>query len=349
MSPKTNDATASMFGWQFQVAAAIIMMLEDMKSNIVIKVEGKKEDIEIQKNDGSVVLAQAKAMQESFAPSSAEKVNQYNSNARKHLKKALNKLYRVYKNQQSLSNTTVDNFQLVYVSNIQYPFGTKSSKSWGDGGIYKFNELSEVEIELLPDDFPKEEEKFSNALTLRVIRYENVENWETQQTKVLDVIKDFLRELDIDTSYAKNYLKTLHNLCSFNASSSKWTLGKERFIWAALVEKMRFSSKYFEEEVEECTLDENDICTKYRDVIDEMSYRMPMCMKILAEYGKFKCDGAKELEKRKRFAKEYGKVLASEDLSGLQEDARSVVAEYIVWNTIKARNVFNNAHNKFLI
>ena len=42
-----RNATPSSFGWDFQINAAIVLMLENIKTIKSVRVEGKKEDIEL--------------------------------------------------------------------------------------------------------------------------------------------------------------------------------------------------------------------------------------------------------------------------------------------------------------
>ena len=44
---KTRNASASIFGWDFQTNAAILLMLENITRAECVKVESKTEDIEI--------------------------------------------------------------------------------------------------------------------------------------------------------------------------------------------------------------------------------------------------------------------------------------------------------------
>ena len=56
-----RTATSVLFGFDFQANAAIVLMLENIKDMTSIRLEGA-EDIEINLNDGSCLLAQAKAV-----------------------------------------------------------------------------------------------------------------------------------------------------------------------------------------------------------------------------------------------------------------------------------------------
>lgn len=341
----SNDATPSMFGWQFQVSAAIAMMLEDLENNVRIKVEGKTEDIEITKNDGGKIYAQSKAMVRPFAPN-IDNASEYNSNSRHHLKKAITSLAKAYNKLSAVDKEHV--LGMEYVSNIQYPFGTSSNKPWRDKARYKHNELSEVEKSLYPEKIDGMSEQFLSLLSFSVIRYEDVEDWKTQQYEILSLVREFLSKLQIDSSHASEYLTCMQSICNFNAGTRKWDLSKGDFIWPAIVKKMEFSPSYFDEYEGDCILDEDDIRTSYKEVIDEFTYKLPMCLKIIHEYSQYRADTNIEKERRRLFAKHYGKILADSELEAIPEDARIIVGEYIVWNTIKSRNVFKNAHDKFL-
>lgn len=56
-----RNASASVFGWQFQINVAIYLMFKNFKNFSELKVEGLKEDIEISLNNKKKIYAQAKA------------------------------------------------------------------------------------------------------------------------------------------------------------------------------------------------------------------------------------------------------------------------------------------------
>lgn len=66
-----TNASDSIFGWDFQINAAIVLILEDIENVQKIRVEGRTEDIEITLNDGSFIFSQAKALAD---PSSTKNV-----------------------------------------------------------------------------------------------------------------------------------------------------------------------------------------------------------------------------------------------------------------------------------
>jgi collagenase-like PrtC family protease len=58
---KNTNASAASFGFQFQIAAGLILMLDNIKEFTSIKIEGKTEDIEITLKSGKI-YAQAKSV-----------------------------------------------------------------------------------------------------------------------------------------------------------------------------------------------------------------------------------------------------------------------------------------------
>lgn len=62
MTMVNRRASPVLFGFDFQVNAAIYLMLENLKELDSIQIEGRNEDIEIFLNDDTEILAQVKAV-----------------------------------------------------------------------------------------------------------------------------------------------------------------------------------------------------------------------------------------------------------------------------------------------
>ena len=80
---KSRRANSVLFGFDFQVNAAIVLMLENMREMDSLRLESDLEDIEIFLSNGKSVLAQAKAVEKSSSDFTNVRVN---------LKKALESL-----------------------------------------------------------------------------------------------------------------------------------------------------------------------------------------------------------------------------------------------------------------
>ena len=107
---KSSQATASAFGWIFQTAAGLYLLLDCIEKATDIEMEGKKEDIEITLDDHRVIYAQAK---------STIDINDTKNN-RKKLKSALT----------SLSDCTKPVAKLIYVTNILNPLNSDTQQHY---------------------------------------------------------------------------------------------------------------------------------------------------------------------------------------------------------------------------
>lgn len=113
---RDRRAHAVLFGFDFQVNAAIVLMLENIKELKSLRLEGNEEDIELILEDNKKILAQAK---------SVENASSDFSNVRANLKKALTTL--------SEGSQKVDATQLIFITNSPNPFNDKNSRNvfWG--------------------------------------------------------------------------------------------------------------------------------------------------------------------------------------------------------------------------
>ena len=62
---QNRRANSVIFGFDFQVNAAIVLMLENIKDLETLKLEGDYEDIELKLKNNKYILAQAKAVEQS--------------------------------------------------------------------------------------------------------------------------------------------------------------------------------------------------------------------------------------------------------------------------------------------
>ena len=113
---KDRRANAVLFGFDFQVNAAIVLMLENIKELQSLRLESENEDIDIELYSGNHILAQAKAIVNSSTDF---------TNVRSNLKKAL----------ESLSEGTkkVKTEKLILITNYPNPLNEEASRSifWG--------------------------------------------------------------------------------------------------------------------------------------------------------------------------------------------------------------------------
>ena len=60
---KNTDASASAFGWRFQIIAGIILSIHNIKEIKFVEIEGSTEDIELYFSDKDPAYIQSKAIQ----------------------------------------------------------------------------------------------------------------------------------------------------------------------------------------------------------------------------------------------------------------------------------------------
>lgn len=101
---RSRRADAVIFGFDFQVNAAIVLMIENIRDLESLRLEGNYEDIELKLNGGSYILAQAKAIEKSSSDF---------SHVRENLKKALTTL------SEASHNTLVEKLILLLIPPIR--------------------------------------------------------------------------------------------------------------------------------------------------------------------------------------------------------------------------------------
>jgi len=113
---KDRRADAVLFGFDFQVNAAIVLMLENIKDLQSLRLESENEDIDIELYSGKHILAQAKAIVNSSTDF---------TNVRSNLKKALESL--------SEGSKKVETEKLILITNSPNPLNEDASRSifWG--------------------------------------------------------------------------------------------------------------------------------------------------------------------------------------------------------------------------
>ena len=165
-----NEASYVPFGFAFQADAGIYLFCNYYENAESIKIESALQDIEIKKNDGKYIMAQAKAAQNPF------NCKDYKSK----LNDALFSLARHYVN----SDDT-----LFYVSNIPNMFGNEMKNQFNDT-VFSFNELSDKARLIIKDGYDTLKKKILDSL-------EDNQNTEKQKEK----LKIILRKIN-DINYS---------------------------------------------------------------------------------------------------------------------------------------------------
>lgn len=175
------------FGFDFQVNAAIVLMIENIRELTSLKLESENEDIDLTLKSGAHILAQAKSVENSS--------NDF-SHVRRNMRKSLISLSEGYRRLEE-KKTTVD--KLIFVTNSPNPFGEKTMSNAFYGPSHRdFITLPESCRKFISDclvalDNPLEPDK----LMVQVVPFET-DNEHERYKVVMQTINDFVGDLNID-------------------------------------------------------------------------------------------------------------------------------------------------------
>ena len=227
-----RNATSVVFGWDFQVNAAIVIMLENIKELTSIRLEEKNEDIEIDLNDGSCILAQAKSVVRS-----SEDFTHVLDN----LKKSLKSLSEAYRDRKSVK-------KLIYITNSPNPLSVTKEQFIFAGFPTR------RKYESLPEKSRKQIDKIlknieipldTSNLTIQTLPFETDDDNEKYKF-VLEAIREFISQFNSNNKISKVNLHQVWTNDIFKSGSKKDTslnLSKKRFNLAIFMDSKRLCTE----------------------------------------------------------------------------------------------------------
>lgn len=279
-------ANAVLFGFDFQVNAAIVLMIENITDLNEIRLESNNEDIDITLNSGNHILAQAKAIEKSSSDF---------TNVRKNLKKSLESL--------SEGNSKVKADKLILITNSPNPLNDDNSRSIFYGHAHRdFSTLPQSSQNIINEYLEKINQPLNTDLfRIQVLPFETDDENERYKV-VLQEINDFIGNLKLQTpGLGKELHQIWKNQIFVNGSKKDETifLNKKDIIWPAIVistdiEKM---GNDFEDYCDEFDFDE--IVRQYKDIINYCSERFEFFTQIMYDFNNYRCvDGNKGFKNR---------------------------------------------------
>ena len=278
MSTKSN-ASPSSFGWEFQSNCAIVLMLDNIREVISVRVEGATEDIELMLNNNKIKYIQAKSAVDS-------------DNSTRAIKKMEDAL-------QTLNEASkLDNVEnVVYITNISNPFNNKST-------TFYFQGKTILEYNNLPN---KCKLKIEKIIIEKKYNYINLDKFEIQvlpfhgdgenrYKHIKQAIYEFLNKADISTTGSgQKIMKVWQNMFFVNSTQQDLSISitKKQLAWSVIVSLCEvngdesFFSNYDDGEIEE-------IWEKYMDVINNQSESFDFATKIIYDFTNFSCDNPKD-------------------------------------------------------
>lgn len=326
---KNRRANAVSFGFDFQVNAAIILMLENIVDLQSLRLEGNYEDIELQMNNGDYILAQAKAVEHSSTDF---------KNVRKKLKDALVTLSEGY---QKAGNTR----SLILITNSPNPLNEKASKSLFYGHAHRsFSSLPESSQKIILGYLSGIAEPLDTSqFMIQVVPFETDDDREKYKV-VRQVIDDFVGDLNLNIAGISKTLFTLwHDDIFKNSTKSNpdIKLSKKDIIWPILViaTDVERCEDTFVEQFDAGLYDE--IVHQYSSLIDSCCEKCEFFIKVLCDYNSFQSD-KKSAEKCVEFAMtKWPDYISELKLDNADDETQRGLVQIILYNIVRNRIVIN--------
>lgn len=224
MKAVNRNASASAFGWQFQINIAIYLMIKYFGKFKEMKIEGEKEDIEISLNNSKKIYAQAKSKQN---------INDGDTSSYStKLRKALESLSDVNDN---------DSESLIYISNLEPNPLNSGTNEFELVSFFKYNELSLASKEKIDIQLNQLQKNINrDKLIIAKVPFFG-EDKETKQKYIIDKIENFLTFISSDLlPYKNRFLQMLESEALHNATQNNMKLKfkKEDVLWRLLILKL---------------------------------------------------------------------------------------------------------------
>ena len=313
-----------MFGFDFQVNAAIVLMLDNIKKLKSITLESNNEDIEILLENDERILAQAKAVVHSSFDF---------HNVRANLKKALETL------SEACNKTGAK--KAIFITNSPNPFNDNDSRSAFYGHTRRTfanippsaqqiikNYFKDIEIPLEPD-----------KLTIHVLPFETDDEQERYK-EIKRCIDDFIGSIGIRDvpGLGNNLMNVWHQDLFVNGTkeNAAISLNKKNIIWPMIVLITDVSSgEGFLENLDPGTQEE--VKQQYNCLINSMCERIEFFTRVLYDYNEFKSVKF-GMEKCKDFIENFWSNYLS-DFNGadLNPEIKKTLIQLILYNVIRRR------------
>lgn len=323
--PRSRRADAVIFGFDFQVNAAIVLMIENIRELESLRLEGNYEDIELKLNGGGYILAQAKAIEKSSSDF---------SHVRENLKKALTTL------SEASHNTLVE--KLILITNSPNPLNDKDSRSVFYGDAHRsFDSLPDSSKSIISGYLAKLSQPLNtDKFMIQVLPFETDD--EDERYKVVKTkIDDFIGSMNLNIpGLGKKLMTTWHEDIFKNGSKkdASIVLGKKDVIWPIIViaTDIERCDEDLQEEFDSSAYDE--IVHRYRDIIDSCCERCDFFIKVLYDYNDYQSPGKKPREKCLDFAmNKWSDYLSDFETTDIDDETKQGLIQVILYSIVRNR------------
>ncbi|WP_294853412.1 hypothetical protein [uncultured Oscillibacter sp.] len=328
--PGTN-ASDTLFGWDFQINAAIVLMLEDVENICNIRVEGKTEDIEITLADGGHIFSQAKALVE---PSGIK-------NVRKKLGDALGTL-----NEASVDATAK---KLIYITNAYNPLNDPTSMMAFYGQARKsYNLLPESGKKVIDAIITKNSLGNLDKGKLFIYTLPFEQDITDRYRVVVEKVKDFVTSVKPALSgIAQGVLDVWLQQLFENATlhNTAIVLSKADLMWPLIVIMCDGErSNPFIDHMEDGEYDE--ICERYKNFIDCKSQKFALTTRVITDFQDFPRETLDGNEHLLSFICKHWTDYSDEFISGQVDEETENLIKVTLYRIIQQRRLINDVKKK---
>ncbi len=326
-SKSDRRANAVMFGFDFQVNAAIVLMIENIKEMTCLKIESSNEDIDLTLKDGSHILAQAKAVVNASCDF---------KNVRAKLKKSL----------QSLSDgaSKVHAAKLILITNSPNPLNDENSRFIFFGHAHRpFKSLPDSSQRIINELLLQIEQHSSfdtDRFMIQVIPFET--DIEAERYKcITTVIDDFVGLLELNSPGIVRKIHSVWKDCVFaNGTKKDISLSKKSLIWP-IVTIVTDISQTSDEDVEKIIGDVDaevydDVIQRYPSVINNCCDNFEFVTRVIADYAQY-TPGCSTKEKLCLYIKSNWSAFESEFEIVEDDETRCALIKVILLNILRKR------------
>lgn len=335
-SMPNRRASSVIFGFDFQINAAIVLAFENIINLESIKIESDYEDIDISLINNSHILAQAKSI--------IDPINDF-TNIRKNIKKSLQSLSE---GSQKLENEQKVCSSLIYITNSRNPLKQNEYRTTDFSGKTKknYNDLShdaKNKIDQIISDNNIKIDK--NLFTVYLLPFETDDRAERYK-EIIRVIDDFLGKNEIYIPYLSNDILTkwttlfLHN---GSTDDVKIILRKNDLLWPIinLITHPKKLGPVFRDNFDD---DEYQvIISNYYQLIEETTERVESFTKVIFDFANYSSSSGTANQKILNFAEEFYQNYIKEFLlDELPIETQKNLAKVIIYCILTKRSIIKS-------
>ena len=326
---KSTQATSTLFGYDFQSNAAIMLMLRNIERATKVKVEGQTEDIEITFSDGKMLMSQAKSVM---------RIDDYS-----HVKSNLEKGLKTLNHAAKLSEVE----QLVFITNSPNPFNDVLTTSHFSSpvNIVSFSDLHNNAKQVINDicanngyDFDK------NTLSICVMQFHG-ENEDERYKVLTSLTTEFLNSIGVHKIPTSQLLALWQHSFAVNSTQKSTAITKKRMIWPIIA----ILCEVNEEDAELQDFDEHDaeeIIQKYKSVINNNCESFEFITRILSDYNEYETNLKSKVRSERFVNDKWSDYEGYFDLKSADQQTKEMVIRLTLVNVLRSRKVITEIKTK---